>query len=68
MSRQILLTHVSRNQLAVVEDLGNPWEEMSQEMIVSVIPKQLQTQLYVKTVRTAKHIGQEKFNAFAKNV
>ena len=48
-----------------MEDLGNPFEEMSQDMIV-LDTKEIVDSVVLKTVRNAERIGQEQFNAFTK--
>ena len=54
-----------RALVTVIEDLGNPFEEMSQEMIV-LDTKEIADSAVLKTVRNAKRIGQEQFDAFTK--
>ena len=51
--------------VAVIEELGNPFEEMSQDVIV-LDTKEIADPAVLKTVRIAKRIGQEQFNAFTK--
>ena len=46
-----------------MEDLGNPFEEMSQDMDT----KEIVDSVVLKTVRNAEHIGQEQFDAFTKD-
>ena len=55
----------ARALVTVIEDLGNPFEEMSQEMIV-LDTKEIADSAVLKTVHNAKRIGQEQFDAFTK--
>lgn len=57
----------TRDVRAAIEDLGNPFEEMSQEMIV-LHTKEIADSAVLKTVRNAKRIGQEQFDAFMKRI
>ena len=54
-----------RALVTVIEDLRNPCEKMSQEMIV-LDTKEIADPAVLKTVRHAKRIGQEQFDAFTK--
>ena len=54
-----------RSLVTVIQELGNPFEEMSQDMLV-LDTKEIASPSVVKTVNTAEQIGQEQFNAFVK--
>ena len=49
----------------VIEELGNPFEEESQDLIV-LDTKEIANPAVVQTVRNAKKIGQEQFDTFTK--
>ena len=51
--------------VTVIQELENPFEEMSQDMLV-LDTKEIASQSVVKTVNTAEQIGQEQFNVFVK--
>ena len=65
VSVQTMFARDVRALVAVIEELGNPFEEMSQYMIVRDT-KEIADPAVLKTVRIAKRIGQEQFNAFTK--
>ena len=54
-----------RSLVAVIEELGNPFQEEGQDLIV-LDTKEIADASVVKTVRTAQKIGQEQFHAFTK--
>ena len=49
----------------VIEDMGNPFEEESQDLLV-LDTKEIADPAVVKTVRSAKSVGQDQFDAFTK--
>ena len=51
-----------RSLVTVIQELGNPFEEMS----LVLDTKEIASPSVVKTVNTAEQIGQEQFNAFVK--
>ena len=54
-----------RSLLAVIEELGNPFEEDSQDLLV-LDTKEIADPAVIETVRNAKQIGQDQFEAFSK--
>ena len=55
-----------RSLVAVIEEFGNPFEEESQDLIV-LDTKEIADAAVVETVRNAKKIGQDQFDAFTKD-
>ena len=51
--------------VAVIEELGNPFEEDSQDLLV-LDTKEIADPAVIETVRNAKQIGQDQFEAFSK--
>jgi len=51
--------------VTAIEELGNPFEEKSQDLLV-LDTKEIAVSAVVNTVYNAKRIGQDQFNAFAK--
>ena len=51
--------------VAVIEELGNPFEEDSQDLLV-LDTKEIADPAVIETVRNAKQIGQYQFEAFSK--
>ena len=51
--------------VAVIEELGNPFEEDSQDLLV-LDTKEIADHAVIETVRNAKQIGQDQFEAFSK--
>ena len=54
-----------RSLVAVIEELGNPFEEDSQDLLV-LDTKEIADPAVIETVRNAKQIGQYQFEAFLK--
>ena len=54
-----------RSLVAVIEELGNPFEEDSQDLLV-LDTKEIADPAVIETVRNAKQIGQDQFEAFSK--
>ena len=54
-----------RSLVAVIEELGNPFEEDSQDLLV-LDTKEMADSAVIATVRNAKQIGQDQFEAFSK--
>ena len=54
-----------RSLVAVIEELGNPFEEDSQDLPV-LDTKEIADPAVIETVRNAKQIGQDQFEAFSK--
>ena len=54
-----------RSLVAVIEELGNPFEEDSQDLLV-LDTKEIADPAVIETVRKAKQIGQDQFEAFSK--
>ena len=54
-----------RSLVAVIEELGNPFEEDSQDLLV-LDTKEIADPAFIETVRNAKQIGQDQFEAFSK--
>ena len=54
-----------RSLVAVIEKLGNPFEEDSQDLLV-LDTKEIADPAVIETVRNAKQIGQDQFEAFSK--
>jgi len=52
--------------VAVIEELGNPFEEDSPDLLV-LDTKEIADPAVIETVRTAKQIGQEQFQAYSKD-
>ena len=51
--------------VAIFEELGNPFEEDSQDLLV-LDTKEIADPAVIETVRNAKQIGQDQFEAFSK--
>ena len=51
--------------ISVIEDLGNPFEEESTDLLV-LDSKEIADQAAVETVKNARRLGQEQFHAFVK--
>jgi len=51
--------------ISIIEDLGNPFEEESIDLIV-LDTKEIADHKIVETVRSTYNIGQEQFRAFTK--
>ena len=64
-SVQISFAKDVRPLLTVIEDMGNPFEEDSQDLLV-LDTKEIADPAVVKTVRSAKSVGQDQFDAFTK--
>ena len=54
-----------RSLVAVIEELGNPFEEDSQDLLV-LDTKEIADPAVIETVRNAKQIGKDQFEAFSK--
>ena len=54
-----------RSLVAVIEELGNPFEDDSQDLLV-LDRKEIADPAVIETVRNAKQIGQYQFEAFSK--
>ena len=54
-----------RSLVAAIEELGNPLEEDSQDLLV-LDTKEIADPAVIETVRNAKQIGQDQFEAFSK--
>ena len=54
-----------RSLVAVIEELGNPFEEDRQDLLV-LDTKEIAYPAVIETVRNAKQIGQDQFEAFSK--
>lgn len=54
-----------RSLVAIFEELGNPFEEDSQDLLV-LDTKEIADTAVIETVRNAKQIGQDQFEAFSK--
>ena len=54
-----------RSLVAVIEELGNPFEEDTQDLLV-LDTKEIADPTVIETVRNAKQIGQYQFEAFSK--
>ena len=54
-----------RSLVAVIEELGNPFEEDSQDLLV-LDTKEIADPAVIETIRNAKQIGQDQFEAFSK--
>ena len=54
-----------RSLVVVIEELGNPFEEDSQDLLV-LDTKEIVDPAVIETVRNAKQISQDKFEAFSK--
>ena len=54
-----------RSLVAVIEELGNPFEEESQDLLV-LDTKKIADPAVIETVRNAKQIGQDQFEALLK--
>ena len=54
-----------RSLVAVIEELGNPFEEDSQNLLV-LDTNEIADPAVIETVRNAKQIGQDQFEAFSK--
>ena len=55
----------AKDVLTVIEDMGNSFEEESQDLLV-LDTKEIADPAVVKTVRSAKSVGQDQFEAFTK--
>ena len=55
-----------RGHIIIIEEFGNPFEEESQDVIV-LDTKEIADAAVVETVRNAKKIGQDQFDAFTKD-
>ena len=64
-SVQISFAKDVRSLVTVIEELGNPFEEESQDLLV-LDTKEIADATVVETVRSVKRIGQEQFDAFTK--
>ena len=64
-SVQISFAKDVRSLLTVIEDMGNPFEQESQDLLV-LDTKEIADPAVVKTVRSAKSVGQDQFDAFTK--
>ena len=64
-SVQNTFAKVVRSLVAVIEVLGNPFEEDSQDLLV-LDTKEIADPAVIETVRNAKQIGQDQFEAFSK--
>ena len=64
-SVQISFAKDVRSLLTVIEDMGNRFEEESQDLLV-LDTKEIADPAVVKTVRSAKSVGQDQFDAFTK--
>ena len=62
---QTLFTKDVRALVSVIEELGNPFEEESMDLIV-LDTKEIAGPAAVETVRNVKKIGQEQFQAFTR--
>ena len=62
MSVQASFAQYVSSPVRVIEELGNPFEEESQDLIVL----DTTNPAVVQTVRNAKKIGQEQFDTFTK--
>ena len=65
MSVQASFAQYVSSPVRVIEELGNPFEEESQDLIV-LDTKEIANPAVVQTVRNAKKIGQEQFDTFTK--
>ena len=54
-----------RSLVAVIKELGNPFEEDSQDLLV-LDTKEIADPAVIETVSNAKQIGQDQFEAFSK--
>ena len=54
-----------RSLVVVIEELGNPFEEDSQDLLV-LDTKEIADSAVIETFRNAKQIGQDQFEAFSK--
>jgi len=54
-----------RSLVGVIEELGNPFEEESQDLVI-LDTKNIAGPAAVETVINAKRIGQEQFEAFTR--
>ena len=64
-SVQISFAKDVRSLVTVIEELGDPFEEESQDLLV-LDTKEIADPTVVETVRSVKRIGQEQFDAFTK--
>ena len=64
-TRQNTFARDVRSLVAVIEELGNPFEEDSQDLLV-LDTKEIADPAVIETVRNAKQIGQDQFEAFSK--
>ena len=62
---QTSFTKDVRALVSVIEELGNPFEEESMDLIV-LDTKEIAGPVAVETVRNVKKIGQEQFQAFTR--
>ena len=65
MTKQQVFAKDVRSLVTVIEGMRNPFEEESQDLLV-LDTNEIADPAVVKTVRSAKYVGQDQFHAFTK--